>query len=39
MKWMGWGPADLAEAPPEMVDEIVRLINRENEEWERARNK
>lgn len=37
MKWMGWGPDDLEAADPDIVDEIVRLINDENEAWERSR--
>lgn len=38
MKWMGgWGPDDLAAADPEMVDEIIRMIQEEAEEHERMR--
>ncbi len=39
MKWMGWGPDDLATASPEQVEEIITMINEEQEELERIRNK
>lgn len=35
MKWMGWGLADLEEADPDMVREIINMINEEREEYER----
>ncbi len=31
MKWMGWGPEQLAMADPEIVHEIIRQINEEAE--------
>jgi hypothetical protein len=39
MKWMGWSYADLYEAPPEYVTEIVQMMNEEQAELEKLRNK
>lgn len=34
MKWMSWGPSDLEEADPELVNEIAEMINEEHEAME-----
>lgn len=39
MKWMGWGYAQLLEAPLDHINMIVELINEEAAEIERIRNK
>jgi hypothetical protein len=38
MKWMRWSWDDYRSAPPEIVDEIVKLIQEEQKEMERIRN-
>lgn len=31
MKWMAWGPDDLAAALPDTVDEIAKMIQEESD--------
>lgn len=38
MKWMGWSWDDYQSAPRDVVDEIIDVINKEWEEYERIRN-
>lgn len=31
MKWMNWGPSDLAEASEDLIDEIMVMIKEESD--------
>ena len=33
MKWMGWSHEDLCNAPYDIVQEVIKLINEENDAY------